>query len=204
MINKLRTVPVMPQNILAGIALLYPLEGGEWDIRDNQNIKDFKSRLKSQLLIIQDNKCAYCGLPFGETGKTEIEHIAPKGGSIRPKHPEFTFTIDNLVLACNLCNSPVKKGNIDTIEVKSLVYRNCTFKIVHPYIDDHLLHYDWPAGGNSVLIRGISNKGNESIRMFQLDSIQHTEARTRVKVFAYLDNIPGGRDIVAAALAYRT
>ena len=203
MINKLRSMPVISQEILTRIALLSPLVGGEWDIINNIYINNFKSSLKVQLLSIQDNKCAYCGLPFGETGKTEIEHFAPKGGVVRPKHPEFAFTIENLVLACNLCNSPVKKGIFDTIEIKDPIYRNCTFKIVHPHLDDHSLHYEWPAGADSVLIRGISDQGRESIRLFKLDSIHHTEARTRLKLAAYLDIIPGGRDIVAAALAYR-
>ncbi|WP_039988857.1 HNH endonuclease [Vibrio owensii] len=203
MINKLPSMPIISQETLTGISQLSPLVGGEWDIKNNQYINDFKSSLRTQLLTIQGNKCAYCGLPFDETGKTEIEHFAPKGGPVHPKHPEFAFTIDNLVLACNLCNSPVKKGNFDTIEIKEPIYRNCTFKIVHPHLDNHDLHYEWPAGAGTVLIRGISDQGRESIRLFKLDSIQHTEARTRLKVAAYLDTIPGGRDLVDAALAYR-
>lgn len=203
MINKLRSMPVIDQETLTGIAQLSPLIGGEWDIKNNQYINDFKSSLKTQLLTIQNNKCAYCGLPFGETGKTEIEHIAPKGGTRRPKNPEFAFTIDNLVLACNLCNSPIKKGNFETIELKAPIYQDCTFKIVHPHFDDHSIHYNWPVGVDSVLIQGISDKGRESIRLFKLDSIHHTEARARLKILAYLDSIPGGRDIVAAALTYR-
>lgn len=65
--------------------------------------------MRKQLLTAQNDCCAYCGLPLGETGKTEIEHLVAKGGPKRPKHVEFTFEVDNLYLSCNLCNSPLKK-----------------------------------------------------------------------------------------------
>jgi uncharacterized protein (TIGR02646 family) len=202
MINQLNSTPIISQNVMDEIAKLKPLLGGEWDIKRNVNITQFKKSLKSQLLVTQDEKCAYCGLPLGETGKTEIEHFAPKGGAIRPKHPEFAFTVNNLVLSCNLCNSPVKKGNYDTVEVKNANYDHCTFKIVHPYFDDHSLHYGWTNDSEKILIQGISVKGLESVRVFKLDSLRHSEARTRIKVNAYLLTIPGGVDLIADALNY--
>ena len=203
MINQLNSVPTISQNIMDEIEKLKPFIGGEWDIKNNADITQFKESLKSQLLAIQDQKCAYCGLPFEETGKTEIEHFAPKGGSKRPRHPEFAFTVNNLVLSCNLCNSPVKKGNYDTIEVKNADYGSCTFKIVHPYFDDHSLHYAWTNDSKQVLIQGISVKGLESIRVFKLDSTRHSEARTRIKVHAYLLTLSDGAKLIADALNYK-
>jgi uncharacterized protein (TIGR02646 family) len=202
MINQLNAAPIISQNVIDEIDKLKPLTGGEWDIKNNDDITRFKESLKSQLLVTQDDKCAYCGLPFGETGKTEIEHFAPKGGAIRPKHPEFAFTVNNLVLSCNLCNSPVKKGNYDTVEVKNANYDLCTFKIVHPYFDVHSLHYAWTNDREKILIQGISAKGLESVRVFKLDSTRHSEARTRIKVNAYLLTIPGGADLIADALNF--
>jgi uncharacterized protein (TIGR02646 family) len=203
MIKKLPSTPVIPKNILDEINSLKPFTGGEWDIKDNEYIQSFKTELKTQLLIIQDERCAYCGLPLGETGKTEIEHFAPKGGAKRPKHTEFSFTVENLVLSCNLCNSPIKKGMYDTISQKKPSYQDCTFKIVHPYFDEHDQHYGWVNTASTILIQGISAKGRESIRLFELDSSRHTEARVRLKIKAYLDQIPGGNQIIAEALAYR-
>lgn len=202
MINRLVATPNIPDDVMTGIDELKPWVGGSWDLKV-QAIDDFKRVIKEQLLTIQNDKCAYCGLPLDETGKTEIEHFAPKGGEKRPKHIEFTFTVENLVLSCNLCNSPIKKGTYDTISTKNQDYRKCTFKIVHPYFDDHALHYQWPIDEKHVLIQGISEKGLESIRIFKLASISHTEARTRLKIKAYLDNIPDGPEIIARALAYR-
>jgi uncharacterized protein (TIGR02646 family) len=202
MINQLNTEPTIPQNIMDEIDKLKPLTGGEWDIKNNADITQFKESLKLQLLVIQDEKCAYCGLPFGETGKTEIEHFAPKGGAKRPKHPEFAFTVSNLVLSCNLCNSPVKKGNYDSVKVKNVNYNLCIFKIVHPYFDDHSLHYAWTNDSEKVLIQGASIKGRESIQVFKLNSTRHSEARARIKINAYLLTIEGGVDLIAAALNY--
>lgn len=202
MIDQLASAPLIPQDILDEIDNIKPLAGGEWDITNNDAINEFKELLKSQLLIIQGEKCAYCGLPLGETGKTELEHFAPKGGAKRPKHPEFTFTVHNLVISCNLCNSPVKKGNYDTVKVKHVDYNCCRFKIVHPYFDDHSLHYSWINSNQKILIQGASAEGCESIRIFKLYSEPHTEARVRLKIRDYLSKIDGGADIVDAALNY--
>lgn len=202
MINQLKPVPTISQNVMDGIDELRPLTGGEWDIKNNVAITQFKESLKAQLLVIQNEKCAYCGLPFGETGKTEIEHFAPKGGAKRPKHPEFSFTVNNLVLSCNLCNSPVKKGNYDSIRVKNADYNLCTFKLVHPYLDDHSLHYAWTNDNEKVLIQGTSIEGLESVRVFKLDSSRHSEARVKIKLIAYLSAVPEGAELIAAALNY--
>ncbi|WP_345853425.1 hypothetical protein [Shewanella algae] len=111
MIKQLTSRPNIDQQILDGIEGMKPFKGGDWDIKNNYFITSFKESLREKLLIIQGYKCAYCGLRLGETGKIEIEHIAPKGGAKRPKHIDFMFTISNLVLSCNLCNSPIKKGS---------------------------------------------------------------------------------------------
>jgi uncharacterized protein (TIGR02646 family) len=164
------------------ISSFKPFIGGSWDRKDKA-IKIFKNLLRKQLLKAQNDCCAYCGLPLGETGKTEIEHLAAKGGAQRPKHVEFTFEVENLYLSCNLCNSPSKKGTKETIIYKDpITYSNCTFKIVHPRYDTPSQHYSWVVSAEEVLIQGISSKGRESIKMFHLDSSPHTEARARIEM----------------------
>ncbi|HEE8949239.1 TPA: hypothetical protein QH699_000907 [Providencia rettgeri] len=182
MINRITNVIYIPPFIMNKINSFKPFVGGCWDRRDKA-IGIFKRLLKKELLKAQNDCCAYCGLPLGETGKTEIEHLAPKGGVTRPRHVEFTFEIENLYLSCNLCNSPLKKGSKETIIYKdSLIYSNCTFKIVHPRYDDPNLHYSWVVSTEEVLIQGITDKGLESIIMFKLDSPAHTEARARIEL----------------------
>ncbi|CVE08331.1 HNH endonuclease [Serratia nevei] len=181
-----------------------PFVGGSWDRKDKEIII-FKRLLRKQLLTAQNDCCAYCGLPLGETGKTEIEHLVAKGGPKRPKHVEFTFEVDNLYLSCNLCNSPLKKGTKETIIHKDPIsYSNCTFSIVHPRYDTPNMHYSWVVNPIEILIQGISDKGRESIKMFKLDSIPHTEARARIEMskrFKML-NDPQQIELVMAALQY--
>ncbi|EGQ8531573.1 hypothetical protein GN712_18185 [Vibrio cholerae] len=201
MIKQLSARPVIPSRIKRRLKALRPLLGGEWELKTDKSksiksdIEEFKAILKAQLRIIQNGKCAYCGLTLGETSRDEIEHFAPKGGRKRPKHLEYTFEVINLVLACNLCNSPEKKGTYDTIVQgkKVLDYRRCKFRIVHPYLDDHSLHYSWANGINSILIQGISPEGKESIRLFKLDSTIHSEARAKEKILEYMKNDKDGK-----------
>lgn len=203
MIHKLHKHPRLPARVLRKIKKLNPLTGGEWDL-SIQEVKDFKSILKAQLKKIQNNKCAYCGLTMGETSRFEIEHIAPKGGKKRPAYTMYTFTPINLVLACNLCNSPEKKGQYNTISNNPIApyYTLNTFKIVHPYLDDHAVHYGW-AGS---LIRALTPQAIESIRIFQLDSTAHTEAREKLNIsekMKAMKNDPAMAAIYDAIIAYK-
>lgn len=189
MIKQITGQILIPPNVKIHIDSLKPYVGGEWD-NTEQEIKDFKALVRHDLLKAQNNCCAYCGLPFDETGKIEIEHFAPKGGAKRPKHVEFTFEVENLYLSCNLCNSPIKKGVKDTISVKDPnKYKNCIFNIVHPRYDNPNDHYEWLKTIEAIFIQKKSVKGKESIRLFKLDSTAHTEARARIEMrnrFSYI------------------
>lgn len=162
--------------------MLNPPKGGEWDFSKNKKeyfshfgtakqrridraIKEFKKLLFVQLRKTQHDKCAYCGSELYVTSAPQIEHIAPKGGPVRPKYVRFTFLPMNLALACAFCNSPMKKGGQDTIAREEIDYSRCQFSIVHPYFDNPDDHYEW----EGPLIAGKTNKGVKSIEMFQLD-----------------------------------
>ncbi|WP_337155115.1 hypothetical protein [Proteus terrae] len=204
MINRIIRDVYIPPFLIKKINSLKPFVGGCWD-NTSQPIKIFKRLLKKELLIAQNNCCAYCGLPLDETGKTEIEHLAPKGGSKRPKHVEFTFEIENLYLSCNLCNSPLKKGIKDTIIIKDpITYSRCTFSIVHPRYDNPDHHYSWVKSIEKVLIKQKSPKGGESIKMFHLDSSAHNEARARIELLNRVKSIadPNDKALINSILNY--
>ncbi|EQB3936438.1 hypothetical protein [Vibrio vulnificus] len=179
MIKKLSNKPVVDANIIQAIEALKPFRGGLWD-DNNHDINEFKNQLRDALIVIQNDKCAYCGLELNETGKREIEHFAPKGGPVRPKHLEFMFTIDNLFLSCTLCNSPSKKGNNDIILVKKRKYQKCKFKILHPYYDNYDKHYQWVNEAHKVLISYKTKKGKRTIKMFDLASPKQSMARAKL------------------------
>jgi uncharacterized protein (TIGR02646 family) len=185
MIEQLTSSPIIPRRILKKLNKLKPLKGGEWNSKDDA-VKEFKTLLRTQLIHIQKSKCAYCGLKLKETSNDEIEHIAPKGGAIRTKHKELTFTILNLVIACHLCNGPTKKGMKETIvEPKNIDYSKCEFLIVHPFIDDPKEHYSWSAKEFNILIQSDTDKGVNSIKMFDLSSTRQSEARAKLALYEH-------------------
>jgi uncharacterized protein (TIGR02646 family) len=152
---------------------LKPFNKESWDKRSTP-MKKLKKRLRKKLDMIQRGQCAYCGSIFGITSAMEIEHIAPKGESL---YPEFMFHEKNLVGACELCNGVYKKHSKDIVETKSSIYENCIFKIVHPYFDDPDEHFDWD--DKRILISRISDKGEYSIKLFELDGIKLTSNRAK-------------------------
>lgn len=154
------------------------IKPGAWDSKD-EVVEKFKLLMKRELYSLQDGKCAYCELPL-ETRNPEIEHIAPKGGKIRPKHIECMFLPMNLVYSCHHCNSPQCKGQKDTVISKNNdEYSKWTFSIVHPYLDNPQDFFDiliLPDGSPGVIPIPKSDaddyhkmKARETIKMFQLN-----------------------------------
>lgn len=111
----------------------------EWS-RNTNMMKEVRRSITEQLDLIQNKKCCYCGLQLWETGRGEIDHIAPKA-SRQKAYPEFTFEKLNLALSCEYCNGSSKKFEKDTILRYNSTYQNCKFKIVHPYLDNPNLHF---------------------------------------------------------------
>lgn len=158
-----------------------PFTAGLWD---NRNLSHIKNDIHNQLLLIQDHKCAFCGLKVNEGGRAELDHIAKKGGLKRPAYIEFTFTPHNLVICCQYCNSSSKKGQTDVLSNIDLTnYNNCIFKLVHPYFDNPTNHYNWSTGEFEILISSTSPKGTFSIDLFDLASEAHTSARAKQIMF---------------------
>jgi len=160
---------------------LLPWDATTWS---HANVNLIKETINTQLLTIQGSNCCYCGLRVNETGRGEVDHIAKKGGPKRPAYVEFTFTPNNLAIACQYCNSSSKKGQEDVLDHVDLTnYNNCTFKIVHPYFDNPGNHYQWSHGRFRILITGLSKEAKFSIQLFELDSEAHTMARAKQEMF---------------------
>jgi uncharacterized protein (TIGR02646 family) len=146
-----------------------------WDYPPNDEVIAIKKKIRLDLTTSQ-KVCGFCGLRLKGTSQGQIEHIAPKAYY---RHPEFTFTLKNLVLACHYCNSPDKKGTKDTISIKHTIYSKCKFNIVHPYLDDPEEHYDWTDKEIELLIqvKNDSPQGKKSIEIFGLDNPNMSELR---------------------------
>tara|TARA_Y100000588_G_scaffold264206_1_gene278957 strand:- start:1209 stop:1874 length:666 start_codon:yes stop_codon:yes gene_type:complete len=134
-------------------------------------------KIKKELDEIQEGYCYYCGFKFtfrvGERGVRNIhrEHIAPKS-----LYKAFTFTSKNLVLACNICNGDDYKGDLDTISNLDSDYNNCTFNIIHPYLDNKSDYLTLEDDGTFSNVIG-SQKGANTRKMFGLDETFHIEYR---------------------------
>lgn len=153
----------------------YNIPGG-WDVKD-ESVALFKSEMKEKLMANQNGKCAYCGLPLSSRNP-EIDHIAPKGGPKRAYHTECTFLPINLVYACHHCNSSGCKGQTDTVASKngSANYRQWSFKLVHPYLDDPTEYFQLDENGRILSLpkrdadESTQQKARYTIEMFGLDT----------------------------------
>jgi len=175
------SLPNEYSNILSGIK---PWNGVYWS-----KPKKCHDRLKEIIDNLRDNyrqsqlECSYCGLKLGGTSNGELDHIAPKSS-----HPEFTFVLENITVACHLCNSTSKKGRFDTISDKKSVYDQCEFCIIHPYFDNPSDHIEFLNKDNSVIIqvKNNSTKGRNTISHFNLNEPRMTFLRTQEMLFERL------------------
>lgn len=204
MINQLtQTFVITPAEQLV-INGFMPFTRATWESYPARHIRE---TIGNQLRSFQNGKCCFCGLMYDESGRAEIEHIAPK--KARPReYPEFSFLCQNLAMACQLCNSSTMKGQYNSINTYNANYVQCIFNIVHPYLDDHTLHYKWSNGLLKVVITGISDKGRESIRLFKLADEHRTTARAKQQNhqrLVALYNLPQNTiDRIKRVLVFRT
>lgn len=157
-----------------------PLPRPPWKWSDRKAINGLKAYIKNSLEHLQENICAFCGMPLYVTSAPQIEHIAPKGNG---RYPQFMFHSCNVVLACSLCNGfekKEKKAHFNTVSVLRPVYENCYFNIVHPYLDDPDRHYDINRSGNKITISHLTIKGQKSITVFKLAEEPLTTERGKV------------------------
>src|ERR1700755_287337 len=125
MINQLTQRFILTAGQQALVNGLMPFTRDTWESYAATNIRN---AIAVQLRNFQNGKCCYCGLLYDETGRGEIEHIAPK--KARPnEYPEFSFNNQNLAMSCQLCNSSSMKGQYNSIAVYNAIYPQCSFNI---------------------------------------------------------------------------
>ncbi|MCM3620334.1 HNH endonuclease [Sutcliffiella horikoshii] len=110
-----------------------------------------------------NNCCAYCRSPLGVTDAGSISHFLPKS-----KYPSFAYNLENLVLSCNYCSR--LKGN------KMPLDKNGNEIIINPKTDVYEDHIK--TDNNGVLI-GVTNKGINTIELFQLNRKPLIESRIK-------------------------
>jgi len=178
MIEQINFDLSLSRNQYKSLAAIRDWKGAYWGTPPNTSINAIKDEIRRQLVLNQ-SKCAYCGITFKGRGDKQIEHIAAKSDARPVRHPEFTFTLKNLVLACPSCNGFSNKSTQETISVKHKLYSKCEFLIVHPYFDNPSDHFSWVINRTEIIIKVKNNspKGRASIAMFDLNSSGMTELR---------------------------
>jgi uncharacterized protein (TIGR02646 family) len=116
---------------------------------------DIKNEIKSQLEVIQDNYCAFCGMDLALAPDVHREHLAPQY-----KHPSYIFEPENLVLACYYCNMHKKKKL--TVTTNTGLYNTETFKILHPHRDDYNLYLSCNFNNNELVFTILNPLGGKT------------------------------------------
>jgi len=140
--------------------------------------KLFKKEMTRLMLLEQDRRCAYCGSRLFEK-RPHRDHIAPKENYVK-----WMFWPENLVLACFACNTDLKK-TFNPVVALGKTYRQTTFSIVHPYLDDPDDHLIFAAEGLKILISSAnsSGKGQKTIDLFDLANFERAKQRAKDMLF---------------------
>ncbi|WP_324056834.1 HNH endonuclease family protein [Aeromonas caviae] len=137
--------------------------------------KQLKDKLKEQLLILQNNHCAYCGVNFHLTTNSKIhrDHVLPKNTD---RYRKFTFESKNIVLSCDICNGLDTKKDNDYATNYNDNYELINTSIVHPHLDNIEEHVFLDNTFEAVVVNN-SAKGVETIREFKLNSERNLVSR---------------------------
>lgn len=139
-----------------------------------------KKKLKDDLLKLQKNHCAYCGIDFSLITNSKIhrDHILPKNTE---RYRKFTFESKNIVLSCDTCNGLDIKSANDYVLFYSHKYELIVTSIVHPHLDNIEEHIDLD---NSIIATVLNNsqKGIKTISEFQLNCERNIILRGKLMV----------------------
>lgn len=161
----MRKLSPIPKDMLGlRAARIAALSGAPWT-----SGADFKEAFRREALKSQEHLCAYCMFHIGDAYRVnpDIEHFADKA-----KYAQWTFEILNLFLTCQYCNQTLKRS-YDTIMVASETYAQCSFALVHPYLDDVVQHIrgGWANLDDRPQVpQPMTLKGARTIRLFKLQT----------------------------------
>ncbi len=149
--------------------------------RQIQRAKDRKKRAQNKYrhpeiktLLEEEmfhSKCAYCESPVKVVAYGHIEHFYPKGN---PNYVDKTFEWDNLLLSCDICNDAGHKGTrfpLDTGGDPLLI--DPTDGVTDPV--EHL-KFSWDPRTGLACIYGLSERGREVERIFDLNGMRGRKA----------------------------
>ncbi|HAN46134.1 MAG TPA: HNH endonuclease [Cyanobacteria bacterium UBA8156] len=116
-------------------------------------------QVKAALVKAFHGRCAYCESQITAVTYGAIEHFFPKS-----RYPDRTFAWENLLLACDVCNS--RKG--DTFPLDAA---DGTPLLVNPCAEDPAVHlqFDWNPITRLASIYGRDRRGETVVALFDLN-----------------------------------
>jgi uncharacterized protein (TIGR02646 family) len=150
---------------------------GEWRSWESSALvtTSFKRELAIWAVKNQGSRCAYCSLELSSNVRRSksLDHFVPK-----EMHPRWTFEPVNLLASCHDCNSIFKKRHNPVkfppgANPDEIPYEDCSFDILHPYLDDVSAHISGGflgAGAPPKIVRALTTRGFETVNVFRLDS----------------------------------
>ncbi|ABG39262.1 hypothetical protein Patl_0734 [Paraglaciecola sp. T6c] len=173
---NITVLPNLSKESVHYIGSLIPHDPSQWNLQTNA-MKKYKKELLEKLVDIQENRCVYCGLGF-DRKSVDREHFVHKEATRGFK--EFMFTPENLFASCEFCNRRLKKRTT-VIDSYDKNYSDCTFKIIHPYLDtpSEFISF-FPSNDVPYVVKPTEKdcgKGERTIEMFELDTISMWKLR---------------------------
>jgi uncharacterized protein (TIGR02646 family) len=159
-----------------------------------------KNEISGKLFANQGLKCVFCERYLIGLGH-EMDHFAHKGD-----YPEFTFSPENIFYSCKSCNSPERKGQKNTIDVKKPVYNRCTFLIVHPFFNDPTIEIIFTDHDRIYFDRvKCTQLGKNTIDFFRWDDLLYSTIRSRTLINERLNPLTSQEEIalIQLSIAYK-
>lgn len=149
-------------------------------------------QVKDVLLRMCNGKCAYCESSLTYTSYGELEHFRPRagarglGGEYAPQHYWWlAYDWDNLLIACQLCNSKYKRDYFPVEDerrraaagVRGAGLLREGALLINPCEENPADHLDFLPDG---AIRPLTKRGEVTIKILGLDRAELQERRRRV------------------------
>ena len=119
-------------------------------------------KIKEALVTMFHGKCAYCESKLTHVSYGEIEHFYPKSA-----YPDKTFTWENLLLSCSICNNTNHKGvKFPLDEQNNPLLIDPTDGVTNPI--DHLI-FSWDEAALTASVYGRDLRGQTVVDIFDLN-----------------------------------
>jgi len=128
----------------------------------NAQDKYNQPEIKVALVTMFHGKCAYCESKLTHVSYGEIEHFYPKSA-----YPDKTFTWENLLLSCSICNNTNHKGvKFPLDEQNNPLLIDPTDGVTNPI--DHLI-FSWDEAALTASVYGRDLRGQTVVDIFDLN-----------------------------------